>query len=353
MTCRHARGCVVAVGLVVGLAASTAHAQPAPGDATGGPAQTTAVPARPEADRPWARGVSPAARARAQTLHREGYRRLLEGSPDEALAVFHEALVHWDHPGIHFKLALVEKHLGRLLEARASIERALRYGDYVPPPLSAAERRQAIAMRDEIHRQIAAVWIRSDEPAVAVTIDGHALSSLGTTPVWLLPGAHRLIASKSDYVSVTRSLVLHPGQRIQVDLHLAPRRRGPRRWAAWKPWAMLAAGVAAEAGGAALHWRARRELRAYHGALSDVRDGWPCPMSCPPRRRTYELTALVDRANGYRRAAIVADVAGAVVIAGGIALIYANRPWPRSSVSVRVAPSGGSLAASIGVAGTF
>jgi hypothetical protein len=57
-------------------------------------------------DRPWVKGVSAADQSAAIELFHEGNGLLKESLFVQAAAKYREALHHWDHPGIHYNLAL-------------------------------------------------------------------------------------------------------------------------------------------------------------------------------------------------------------------------------------------------------
>ena len=90
-------------------------------------------------DRPWAKGVSPEAQKAADELFRQGNDLLRESLFVQAATKYREALRRWDHPGIHYNLALA---LLNLDQTGRGVRRA-RGGDEVRR--RAARRRQVRA----------------------------------------------------------------------------------------------------------------------------------------------------------------------------------------------------------------
>src|SRR6476659_855341 len=69
-----------------------------------------------EPERPWARGVPKDRQAKAIALFREGNGALKESLFPKAAALYRDALQVWDHPAVHYNLALALVNLDQPLE---------------------------------------------------------------------------------------------------------------------------------------------------------------------------------------------------------------------------------------------
>src|SRR5947209_7866588 len=92
------------------------------------------LPGNRAAERPWSRGVAAVEQKAALELFREGNALLKESLFVQAAAKYREALAHWNHPGIHYNLALALLNLDQPVEVYRQLEAALIYG---PAPLDA------------------------------------------------------------------------------------------------------------------------------------------------------------------------------------------------------------------------
>jgi hypothetical protein len=230
------------------------------GDRAG--AQTTA-------QRPWSVGVSAQQQKHAEALYAEGNQDLNNGLLAAAVAKYQAALLHWNHPGIHYNLALALISLDRPIEAYENILRALSQG---MDALSPEEHQRAIDYERMLRRRIATVEVVCDEPGAVVTLDGKPLF---TGPGWIttrvLPGEHQLVASKVGYLTMSKAFTLAGAARTRVELRLPtvdqPSMHIQQRWPAWTHWTVTGLGLGAGAAAFMLHWE-------LHNEHVWERDGW-------------------------------------------------------------------------------
>jgi hypothetical protein len=143
---------------------------------------------------------------------------------------------------------------------------------------------------------------------------------------------HQLVVHKTGYLTETRQLVLSPGQRESVAIELETLedvRESSRRWAGWKPWAVVGAGVAVGMAGAVAHWRSAANFDAFDARFGEL----PCGRAadaigegCKSGQVPLEAARTLDRARLQQRVAVGAYVAGGAVLATGLALVTLNRP---------------------------
>jgi hypothetical protein len=136
-----------------------------------------------------------------------------------------------------------------------------------------------------------------------------------------------MVVTEDERLPDTRQVVLAPGQRARF--YLAPRIPDQlvteRRWPAWKPWAVTAAGLAAVAGGVALEWRAG-VLFARH----DAEAGRLClgQAGCAAEDIPAGLHRQLARAERWQLGAHAVYVVGSLGLASGVVLLYLNRERP-------------------------
>jgi hypothetical protein len=313
-------------------------------------ARAPAQPAPPVDDaRPWAAGVPDSEQAVALELYDAGNREFAEARFAQALAKYREALQHWDHPAIRFNLAVCLIHLDQAVAARRDLERSLGYG---AAPLGNDAYAQGLTYRKLLDAQLARVTVTCREPGAEITLDGKlVLTGPGKADEFLLPGEHQIVATRPGFLTVSRTLRLVAGTAVAYEIE--PTRETlqashvARRWAPWKPYAVLAGGGALLAIGAATYFVAARSFHAYDQLVA---------MDCPGGCTAADLAMHPDLGRSHDRAETeqtiafsVFAAAGAAVIAGGIALVLNQ---PRLQIEARppvpvVAPVPGGATAAV------
>lgn len=311
----HRLGWVIAGTLAA--SAARGHAQPV---------ETTAT-APGETVRPWAAGVSEAEQAAALELYRTGNLEFAESRFAQALAKYREAIRHWDHPAIRFNMAVCLINLDQPLEAKDNLERSLAYSE---APLGADLYSQGLTYRKLLDAQLAHVKIVCSELGTQVTLDGKFLfTGPGSVEEALLPGEHQVVATRTEFVTASKALVLVAGKLTTYDvgpLELQVAARTVRRWEPWKPWAVLGGAGALAIAGAISYVAAKHNFESYDQDIVNA-----CPRGCDPAM----LMALEGYPSYHRirnrgeTEQVVAfslfSVAGAAAIAGVIGVIV-NQP---------------------------
>jgi len=170
--------------------------------------------------RPWAAGVSKAEQAVALELYVVGNHAFVEHHYPEALASYKRALAHWDHPAIRFNLAVCLLELGLPVAARGHLERSLAYGANV---LGAEAYAQALAYRARLDRQLVRLTLDCPEPGEEILLDGELIFvGPGQVTRFVLPGEHRVVASKLGYLPAIKRIVLVVGQPETYQIRLDP-----------------------------------------------------------------------------------------------------------------------------------
>ena len=301
-------------------------------------------------DRPWARGVSPTNQQAAIERFREGNELLKESLFVQAATKYHEALKRWDHPGIHYNLALALLNLDRPVEVLAELEEAMKYGD---APLDADKYAHAHRYRLLIEKQLARVDISCEKPGATVTMDGQLLfTAPGRYQSLVRVGQHTIVATHLGYVPTQKTPTLAAGQKETVALTLYTDEQLTqyhRRWSNALPWSVLAAGVVVAAVGGIMHWQASEHFKSYDAGVTACSTG-SLSGGCMPGG---SLADKKSAGESLQAAAIAFYAIGAVTAVAGGVLMYLNRARPsrveadKLSWTPIVGPQGGGLVATL------
>jgi hypothetical protein len=310
-------------------------------------AESPAAAHGPEKEsRPWAIGVPESEQALAFELYAAGNEEFLESRFVQALAKYKKAIQHWDHPAIRYNMAVALIHLDQPVAARDNLVRSLAHG---PSALDGVAYTQALTYRKLLDAQLAHVTIICQDPAAEVTLDGKLVFiGPGEVDDFLLPGDHQIVASRPGFLTSSRTLVLVAGKRTSYDIVLTPEPPPGgdmvRRWARWKPWAVLAGGGAVIGLGSLSYVLARQDFAAFDRGFSRE-----CPGGCTSEM-LLAYPALVDqksRAEFERTVAYTLLSTGAVVAVIGIGALIMNQPRLRAETApvpvVTPTPGGASL----------
>lgn len=319
------------VMLVVALATASMAAQP-----RGAPAP---APAAPEPERPWARGVPEAKRTRALELFRDGNAALKESLFVKAAQTYREALTYWDHPAIHYNLALALVNLDQPVETHEHLLAALKYG---ASPLDSDKFEQAQRYKSLVEKQLTTIEVSCELAGAAVRLDGRPLfTAPGKWSGVVRSGPHTLIATRDGYLPNEQSVTLAGGERRSFDLKLLSAEELTeyrRKWAVWVPWTVVAAGAVLAGTGVALHLGARDSFEQFDKAIAGcVR---PDTGGCVP---SVGIAGMKQRGEALQGVAITSYFLAGAALTTGAVLVYMNRlqPYQRSlgvTPQVTIAP---------------
>ncbi|WP_164018787.1 PEGA domain-containing protein [Pyxidicoccus trucidator] len=270
--------------------------------------------------RPWARGVTEQDEQAARALFQEANERLEESVFVEAVRRYHRALKHWNHPAIHYNLALALMNLDRPVEVHEHLVAAMAHG---PEPLDTGRFEHALGYKSLIEKQLAWLDVSCDIPGATVTMNGRQLfSAPGRFKGLVRPGMHSLVALKAGYLPTEKGQPLMPGEKVQVQLKLYTAddvTRYRRRWSGWLPWSVMGAGMAVAGSGALLHQRAQDRLDALDTEVA------ACTEGCFPGPTVVRLRNQADTLQNVAVGSYV--IAGAALTTGAV-LLYLNRSQP-------------------------
>jgi tetratricopeptide (TPR) repeat protein len=272
--------------------------------------------------RPWARGVSEADQTAAADLFDQGNALLENSLFMKAVEQYEQALRLWDHPSIHYNLALALVNLNEPLRLHHHLMEALRYDGQ---PLDASKLGRLKDLLKVVERQLVRVRITCDTPGATVQLDGTALFvGPGHHETFVLPGEYTFTVTREGYPPNERKRMGSAGEVLVLDYRLYTQEeltRYHRPWPAWRPWAVVGAGVALSGGGLLLHSRANEKYRLFDEAIarcSSANNGRGCLPS-------PEMLNDQSRGNTFQSAALGTFSVGGAALALGLTLAYFNR----------------------------
>jgi tetratricopeptide (TPR) repeat protein len=275
-------------------------------------------------ERPWAQGVAPEHQQRALALFAEANGLLRDAVFVKAAETYREALRSWDHPAIHYNLALALVNLDQPVEMFQELEKAMAYG---AAPLDDDKYERARQYKLLVAATLASVEISCATPGARVFLDGKELFvSPGSHKGLIRIGEHTVLAKGTGYAPTQLSQKLGPGEVMRLELKLFTDdelTRERRAMPAWVPWVVLGGGAVVVGAGGFLHAQARDELDDYDAAIQSCAAASPSGGCANPGAR------VLDKKNGAENKqtlAITAYALGGVAIATGVVLAVINRP---------------------------
>lgn len=280
-----------------------------------------ATPASAQVENVWSRGVSQADRSAADALFQEGNALLKESITVSAAAKYREALKRWDHPNIHYNLALALMTLDQPVETHEHLREAMRHG---PEPLQKERFEHARNYLALLDKQLARIEVRCDAPGAQVELDGRPLfTGPGRHEALVRAGRHTVVASKPGLVTNQTVRVLEGGSTTLIDLPLRSLdelTRTKRRWSPWLPWSIVGAGAALALGGGALHYDALQKVDWV-----DEQSRLRCPGAEGCAVEPSDLADARRRASTFQSVAVGAYSVGGAAVLAGVTLAFLNR----------------------------
>lgn len=287
-----------------------------------------------EPERPWAKGVPQARQEKAFALFRDGNAALKESLFVKAAQIYREALQSWDHPAIHYNLALALVNLDQPLETHEHLLAALKYGS---SPLDADKFEQAQRYKALVEKQLAKIEIRCETEGAIVKLDGvQVMIGPGRYEALVRAGGHTVVASREGYLTSEQSDSL-PGNtsklfefKLQTSEELTEYRR---RWPQYQPWLVVGGGIVLAGAGVGLHLAARNQFKVYDNKVTECVK--PDTGGCIP---SVALSGTRSGGETLQAVAMIGYVVGTAALVTGAVLVYLNRLLPYRS-SLNVVPS--------------
>jgi tetratricopeptide (TPR) repeat protein len=163
------------------------------------------------------------ARTRARALYTEGQRLFDAGDFAGALAKFEEAYGIVNNPVVLLGVASAQERLGRLPEARATLERYLRERPTAPDRADIEARIAAMPAAGTPTPPVATtgtVALSSDPRGATVVVDGESSGAVTPTELTLAPGDHEIALALSGYELSTQTVSVTAGERSDLSIPL-------------------------------------------------------------------------------------------------------------------------------------
>ena len=216
--------------------------------------------------RPWAAGVKASEQKAALQLFHDGNVQLNDALFAKAAEAYQQALTHWDHPAIHYNLALALMNLDQPIEASANFQVAVKFGE---APLQSKDKfdhaKDYILLLD---KQIGEVEVTCQKVGTKVSVDGkEVFTAPGTYKGKVRAGKHTIVGTLEGHPTRVDAPYISPGAPFRIELKLyttAELTRYRRKWqATWVPYAVMGAGVLVSAGGGLAELLASNAYKAY------------------------------------------------------------------------------------------
>ncbi len=274
-------------------------------------------------DKPWERGVPEARRKAALISFRAGNEHFEESRYREALVEYRNSVTAWDHPAIHFNIAVCLINLDQPVEAQDHLQAAMKYGE---APLGKALHAQGETYRKLLDGRLARLLIKASQEGVAVTLDGKDLFvGPDQKELIILPGPHQLVAKKTGLAPLAKKLSLQAGVLTTEEVVLVPPQAVPvrleRRWKAWIPWVVTTSGAVVGLAGAGVFMLSRPDFKRYDEDIERL-----CPDGCADADIPASVKSIYDRAKMEQTIGVAGMAVGGAVVVGGLTMVFLNQP---------------------------
>jgi hypothetical protein len=312
---------LIALGIVLSTAVATADTKTTEKAGSDESLQKGAT-----GDRPWANGVPEAQQQAALVAFRDGNVQLNDGLFVKAAERYREALKHWDHPAIHYNLALALLNLDQPIEVYESLQKAIQYG---ATPLEKDKFEHAKEYLLAIQQSIADIEVSCDKPGAKVSVDGkEVFVAPGKYAARVRVGKHTFFADKAGYNTRITAPLIGPGEHFRIELKLYTAEeltRYHRKWdATWMPYTVMGAGALVGVIGGILELSAKSSFDDFDAKVRVCSSGVADATGCD----ATSLNRMRDRGNTKRTIGYAMyGVAGGAIIIGGV-LAYLNRREP-------------------------
>lgn len=277
-----------------------------------------------EPERPWAKGVPKDRQAKAIALFREGNAALKESLFPKAASTYKEALQVWDHPAVHYNLALALVNLDQPIEVHEHLTAALKFG---PAPLDDDKFQQAQRYLALIERQLTKVKLTCSYAGAQVRLDGRPLfTGPGEWEGQVRAGPHTLTASQEGLLPDERSVVLAGGDSQTYDMRVYRSEElieYRRAFSAAIPWTALGVGVVALGAGVGMHLGAQGGFSQFDQGVSACAGTTIANNGCV---LTPDLQNAKASASGLQTGAFALYAVGGAAIVTSAILFYVGRP---------------------------
>ena len=254
-----------------------------------------------EGDFPYLKRVSIEDRATAKKRVEEGNKFFNNSQFSEAEQQYASALAIWEHPAIHYNLALALPQQTRPTEFYEHMLAAMQHGER---PLGAGRFNHARTLTERMRKENAWVVVSCDCDASAKLSSGEWLvrKGSGTFQGLVPPGEYTLSAAMEGHSPAKTPLSLKAGQQVRLRLGES------RPYSTWKILAAMGAGTALAAGGGLLHVQAGKDFRAFDDAINRCKGCIPEADVARHRKRALTLQKVAVGSYALGGAAVLTSL---------------------------------------------
>lgn len=276
--------------------------------------------------RPWAAGVKESEQKAALQLFHDGNVQLNDALFAKAAEAYKQALIHWDHPAIHYNLALALMNLDQPIEASANFQTAVKFGE---APLQSKDKfdhaKDYILLLD---KQVGEVEVTCQKAGTKVSIDGKEMfTAPGTYKGKVRAGKHTIVGTLEGHPTRVDAPYISPGAPFRIELKLyttAELTRYRRKWeATWMPYAVMGAGVLVGAGGGLVELLASNDYKSYDDRVKACNAMTTGNTGCA---KSTELENFKSSGDTKKDVGFVMYGVGAAAVITGAILWAINRP---------------------------
>lgn len=272
------------------------------------------------------KNVSKADEECALRAFHQGNDLLNNGLFPQAVARYREALRCWDHPGIHYNLALALINLDQPIEVYDQLNEAIKYGS---DPLDEGKFEHAKEYLKLVAGLLANIEVSCDKPGAKIAVDGkEVFVAPGSYKAKVRVGKHTFYGDKEGYNARVNAPFIGPGETFRIELKLYTAEeltRYRRRWdKPWMPYTVIGAGaLVGLIGGGMELWASStyKDLNTSVAKCNSPTQG--CSIQDNQHLVDMRKSGDTKRTLGY----VGYGVAGAAIATGAL-LAYLNRRTP-------------------------
>jgi hypothetical protein len=255
----------------------------------------------------------------------QGNDLLNNGLFPQAVARYREALRCWDHPGIHYNLALALINLDQPIEVYEQLNEAIKYG---ADPLDEGKFEHAKEYLKLVSGLLADIEVSCDKPGAKIAVDGkEVFVAPGSFKAKVRVGKHTFYGEKEGYNARVNAPFIGPGETFRIELKLYTAEeltRFRRRWdKTWMPYTVIGTGALVGLIGGVLELSASSNYNDFNTAVAKCNTAQMGCSATTPGLLDMRNSGDTKRTLGY----VGYGVAGAAIATGAL-LAYLNRRTP-------------------------
>jgi len=258
----------------------------------------------------------------------QGNDLLNNGLFPQSVARYREAINCWDHPAIHYNLALALINLDQPIEVFDQLKLAIQYGS---DPVGQDKFDHAKEYLKLVAGQLADIEVSCDMKGAKIAVDGkEAFTAPGTYKAKVRVGKHTFYGEKEGYNARVTAPFIGPGETYRIELRLYTLTELTRYRCKWDcgtrtPYYVLAGGALAGIVGGVFTWLSSSSYHDFDTAVAKCNDD--AKNMSPAMGCTITPTYIDMRNSGDTKRTlsyIGYGVAGAAVATGAV-ILWLNR----------------------------